>query len=104
MFIERLSDEEIKSFVKQYVKNDWTGEYRALNRYGDEASLFITIYGGALRSVCINDYNISTDLEYVDRDEIGSLWKKFMYEKFGDEYKQAFNENLRKEYESEMIK
>ena len=37
-------------------------------------------------------------------EKMFETYKTFMLKKFGEEYKQAFNENLKKKYEEEMIK
>ena len=104
MFIERLKKEDVDVFIhalgiknryeitsveqiKVYSINRWeirmkskSSGFRARICFED-----FTVYG---------DWNVNTKL----------VFKAFMYAKFGEEYKQAFNENLKQKYESEMIK
>ncbi|MBQ9786347.1 MAG: hypothetical protein IJW25_02660 [Clostridia bacterium] len=104
MFIERLSDAEIKTFIESNIQDEYIEEYCSVNRYGNEGSLFLRLMNGSLRCISFNDFNIGTEMENVDVDGLKSAWKNFIYQKFGEEYKQAFNDNLRKKYEQELIK
>jgi len=102
MFIEKLKDEEIQKFIENNIKQEFIQEYGLFNR--EEDRLYIRLFNGALRDVFVNDFHLYTNLEDVDTTKINFEWSNFMYQKFGNEYKQAYNENLRQQYESAMIK
>ena len=104
MFIEKLSDVEIRSYVESNIHNEWIKQYGSVSRYSDEAIVTLTMFSGALRRVTLNDFEIDADLDYADQSEINAQWKNYMFKKFGNEYKQAYNEYLKQKYESEMIK
>ena len=104
MFIEKLSDDDIRAFVVENIQDEFIQEYCSVNRYGSECSVFLRLKNGALSCVSFNDFNIGADMESVCVENLKLQWKKFMHQKFGDKYKQAFNENLKRKYESEMIK
>ena len=104
MFVEKLTDADIKEFIERNIQVEYIQEYCSVNRYGNEGSLFLRLINGALRCISFNDFNIGTEMENVDVDSLKSAWKNFMLQVFGNEYKQAYNENLRQQYESEMIK
>jgi len=105
MFIERLKDEEILEFLKNslFVIAKDISERGEIKRYGDAVAVFVKLDNGAIRIISLSDFNVSTDKE-ISAPMLNFQWKKFMHQKSGDEYKQAFNENLKKKYEEEMIK
>ena len=60
---------------------------------------------GAHRSLIMNDFSADANgVPCIYPERLNKMFKAFMYFKFGNEYKNAFNENLRKKYEEEMIK
>jgi len=104
MFIERLTKEDVEVFIKALGLN---------NRYEITSVDQIKIY--SINRWEINMKSKSTvrknHIYFVDFNVYGDctgytkqVFKAFMLAKFGDEYKQAFNENLTKKYQLELIK
>ena len=104
MFIERLTKEDVEVFIKASGLN---------NRYEITSVDQIKIYSinrweirmksktsGFRARICFEDFHIYGDWNVNTKQ----VFKAFMLAKFGDEYKQAFNENLTKKYQSELIK
>ena len=107
MFIEKLTDEEIIAFFKKSLANfqPEINQRVTVNRYsGSSAAMFGAFENGVDKIITINDYYVSISNVIADTEILKYEWQNFMCEKFGDEYKQAFNGNLNKKYEEEMIK
>ena len=130
MFVEKLNERDIELLIKTFLKK-YNVPYHLENiKHLNTSHSTIwksNIWGAKIifedksfvqkSNVCaISDFEIRIGTGFYlnpeepslfDKDEIEEMFtnfKKFMYKKFGDEYKQAFNENLKKKYESEMIK
>ena len=102
MFIEKLTDEDIKQLMSKFVRKAKLIEIERQERcicvsYATKEFDIVAI---------IENFDVHVFAAGFDTTspKTTRLFKLFMLEKFGDEYKQAFNENLRKKYESEMIK
>ena len=46
----------------------------------------------------------ASDSRYEDIQLYSKQWRKFLYSKFGEQYKTACNEHLKKDYEDNLIK
>lgn len=46
----------------------------------------------------------ASDSRYEETELYSKKWRKFLYSKFGEEYKTACNEHLKKDYEDNLIK
>ncbi len=102
MFVEKLKEEDVTQFVTKNLDKKVSSV-----KFADNA---INVYFNNEYS-CWMEGLIFTDFEIIlllrgdfDANMLNEKWTAFMQQKFGDEYKQAFNENLRKKYEAEMIK
>jgi len=107
MFINRLKQEEVREFIEKTFNKNVKLSINADNAENDSIgdSFFLEI-PKVLKTQVIHftDFKVECYDRKLDLEAINNSWKNFLTEKFGDEYKQAFNENLRKKYESEMIK
>ena len=108
MYIEKLTDEEIKSYVDCYYSNP---KYDLAKQYNGNFSVVkITRKKGKITVFLRDRSNIEiTDFDYKPSHIIRLLsgmhdknWLKFMYEKFGEEYKTAFLE-FRKEATNQLL-
>lgn len=101
MFVERLTKKDIVNLMKKL------GYCVDFNLIKTENSIQIRFQFN-LNPYCltIEDFSIKLVVNCFDstKPKHNNLFKLFMKDKFGDEYKTAFNENLRKKYEAEMIK
>ena len=104
MFIDRLRQKDIDVFIKalglcdryEIMSVDRVKVY-SIDRWEINMKSKST---GRRNHIYFVDFNVYGDCTSYTKQ----VFKAFMLAKFGDEYKQAFNENLRKKYESEMIK
>ncbi len=104
MFVEKLTSSDVEKIAKKLtlaktykvvdVKNLSIAWYS-----GWQVTVVNSVTGGR-RTFTLTDYEIVNHIAKEDNER----FKQLMYAKFGDEYKTAFNENLRKKYEAEMIK
>ena len=106
MFIEKLKDEEILNFLNDYVFvfPECNKEHCRVNRYSGAVSVMIKLSNGKIMIFTMDDFVIESAQLQTGGKMVNYQWKKFMHQKFGDEYKQAFNEQLKKKYEQELIK
>ena len=102
MFVEKLTKDEIKELI--YSLNignyavesiDYIGVYD-INRWWVE----LKNNDGIGKSIFVSDFEIQAKGLYMDKN----IFKSFMYKKFGEEYKQAFNDQLKRKFEEELIK
>ena len=109
MFVEKLQPEEVIDFLKNELKDEDL-KLIHIKEYGKaycdvgEWTVELTLPNDEIRSVTMNAFNVATNLEGVHMHHIRTHWKFFMYQKFGKEYKHAYNRNLKSEYKIEMIK
>ncbi|MDF2880220.1 MAG: hypothetical protein K0R54_777 [Clostridiaceae bacterium] len=90
MFIERLKKEDLNEFFYINVSS------MHISKYFDEKEehLYITIkFGETVKNEIMYDFSST----YAD-----VKWRKFLYEKFGEEYKTAYSEFL-DIYKKDMI-
>ena len=101
MFIEKLSKQEIISFTNKYFPTCKVSNIQIINN-----SLCIKLQGETIMHILVfGDFDAKImDGMKIENDSLQNAWKNFLNEKFVDEYKQAYNENLLKKYEQEMIK
>lgn len=102
MFLERVSNEELAEFIgKETYFSKLTFERGEVN-----GIVYASVHIDEDTELFFRDFDILImDCEYDEDEEyMKNQWKKFMHEKFGEEYKKAYNENLMKKYEEEMIK
>ena len=107
MFIERLKDEEVLEFIQRptIILPTQTIREIKINRDRQNAiRVYITLPNGCIRMFSLNDFSIATDKECIDAKELKFEWEYYMCDKFGEEYKKAFNDNIKKKYEAELIK
>jgi len=103
MFIERLSYNEIKDFVQEATKM----QADSIGKIGDEQVVLIYNTEGVNQEksgVYLKDFECRSQLLNSTTKSLKKQWKQFMYSKFGEEYKQAFNEDLKRKFEEELIK
>ena len=103
MFIEKLTKQDFIDFSKNYVKEKLIGAYK---RHNDVYFTMQNKIEGSTLNYYMSDFKvIAVDYQSVIKsDEINKLWKQFMCDKFKEEYKQAYNQNLKKQYEEDLIK
>ena len=107
MFIERLNKEEIINYCKDDLKK-FQEEIPFLYFNPDEVNKYTLSDGKVTLDISGVSYNISdfdlTNYDKVrhDRSTANIDWIKFMYKKFGEEYKKAFLLN-REEQKNKMI-
>ena len=104
MFIEKLKESDVEKLIEE-IDDGKRYKFISAQFYdiGDFSKWFVRlekIENQKEYSISFNDYGINATLLGFSQ----SGFKMAMYHMFGDEYKQAFNENLRKQYELEMIK
>ena len=103
MFVEKLTKKDVKDFIA------------IVNISNDHAFLsanFVEV--GGLNTWFVKFRNLETNktytISFTDFNVVSSLpkfkarFKAFMVRKFGEEYKKAFNKNLKQKYKEEMIK
>ena len=107
MFVERLTKEDIIEFINScsikkysitdinhfnfYGFNRWDVRLEKVDKYDSFNKFKYTIV--------LEDFSIDGAC-LIDK----KLFKAFMYKKFGEEYKQAFNDQLKRKFEEELIK
>lgn len=103
MFVERLTTEDFIEFSKQFnldfnrflpLNNN---QYR-IDLINNENNKKVYFY--------VTDFDLKVEKFYkFYPDEIEGMWFEFLYNKFGNDYKKAFNENQFKnnKLNSEMI-
>lgn len=108
MYIEKLTDAEIKSYIDSYYSDP---KYDLAKQYNSNFSVVkITRKQGKITAFLHDRSNIEiTDFDYKPSHIIrlcsgmhDKNWLKFMYEKFGEEYKIAFLE-FRKETTNQLL-
>ena len=103
MFIEKLTKKDIVSIIKEVMNFD--GEISSIRKTDKE---IIVRYMGIwyAHEITISDFSVNANINAIDETKVEhqNKFKAFMLNKFGDKYKQAFNEKLKQKYESEMIK
>lgn len=104
MFVEKLTRQDVEVFIKALGLEE---------RYEITSINHINVYSlnkwdirlkskstGVRAGIAFDDFVVFGDTNYYTKN----VFKAFMYAKFGEEYKQAFNERLKQKYESELIK
>ena len=101
MFVEKLTEKELNDFVKNIfpmakkIEVKKHGDLITAQAFGNEVTY----------TIVLSDFNSKvvrgTQLENYG---LQKHWIDFNLEKFGNEYKQAYNKNLYKKYEQEMLK
>ena len=104
MFIEKLKESDVEKLIQEI---DDGKRYKILSSKFWDIGAFSKWVVELQRiedqrqcSISFSDFNITTTFLGITQSE----FKMAMYHKFGEEYKLAFNENLKQKYESEMIK
>ncbi len=90
-FIQRLTDEQIKDFLIKYYPN-----YKVHNiiRFKEDNSIFVQIAKSQYsNSVGYKLYNFNSTLAFP------SIWIKYLYSIFGEEYKKAYIDNCLKVFD-----
>lgn len=109
MYIEKLSDEEIKQLFKQLVSIVEKGNLDRVNSLLDNAKVrrgmgavgIVFDTGYEMQHCTISDYNAFVSYGHVtDEDKIRVEYRKSMYKKFGNNY---YND-MRDYYKSKIIK
>ncbi|MBQ9786346.1 MAG: hypothetical protein IJW25_02655 [Clostridia bacterium] len=104
MFIEKLKESDVEKLIQE-IDNQKRYKILSLNFWDIDAfSKWVVklerIDDQRQCSIYFSDFNITTS--FLGITQTG--FKTAMYHMFGEEYKQAFNDNLRKKYEQELIK
>lgn len=125
MFIEQLKEKDVQTLVKRVLGKKKYRVYQT--KYFENSKLWgvdvrfenTTFKGQEIKELVVfGDFHLemgkadsplckinpSTIYWNHEVEHMFETFKAFMLKKFGDEYKQAFNENLKQKYESEMIK
>jgi len=105
MFVERINREELSKAIKS-IDID-VDIYEFLKR--NDEGLYIQIDNGCMGpnpEFVITDFEVKSLNSYARITEkfMKKFMKKFLLEKFGEEYKTAYNENLKNKFEEEIIK
>lgn len=104
MFIDRLTKDDVQELITDLNldKNFWISDVNYLDFYEFQRweIKLVRKTSGFRSTISFKDFEIHGNCSSYDKQ----AFKDFMCKKFGDEYKQAFNERLRKKYEEEMIK
>lgn len=102
MFIEKISKEEIIAFSKDFLKKFQEENphiYFELNqifRYKKNKGVVTFALSGV--AFTVSDFDFKNDyLTNCNRFGVDKAWLKFMYDKFGEEYKKAFFKNREKQ-------
>ena len=104
MFVERLTTNDIEILITALKLKDmyWIANIES-PKYcmGNVWKIRMVNKSSGFRSkISFNDFKIYGNCPF----NASKIFKAFMYAKFGDEYKQAFNERLTKKYQEELIK
>lgn len=102
MFVERLTEKELNNFVKNIFPMAKKVE---VNKHDNSLITAKAIGNEVAYTIVLSDFNSKvirgTQLENYGLQQ---HWVEFLVEKYQDEYKQAYNKNLYKKYEQEMLK
>lgn len=105
MFVERLTKDDVRELINSLNIKDYSITLiQRIDIYGFNRWSVDLLKNDEFRSrpsratVVIEDFR--TYGLWVDK----KLFKAYMYKKFGEEYKQAFNDQLKRKYEEELIK
>lgn len=86
MFIERITQDDLKKFLNaDTVHKPW--------KYNDDEIYVTYEYSGVCFDNTIN--NRYSDFDSSNGD--GQKWRKFLYDKFGDEYLKCYKNYLEKQ-------
>ena len=103
MFIEKLTQRDIVELVKQV-----TGFNGKIAKVGKtEREMRISYLNDWYENILsVSDFDIKYVVNCFEETtaQHKNLFKTFMLKKFGNKYKDAFNNNLKQKYESELIK
>ena len=104
MFIDKLETEDFDGFAKKNLglpvaefKRGFCDIYVKL-----DADSY-----GPCPEFMFDDFTcrgLNNRLSFCNEERIQKMWRKFMFEKFGEEYKTACNSFLKKQYEDGLIK
>ena len=104
MFIERLTDYEVEMFLKD-AQNIFAKKIsRSQNEIMVLAPDFETAFGNKNTCVHLSDFHADIETTLATCYALKKQWIDYLQDKFGEEYKQAFNENLKGKNKQELIK
>lgn len=105
MFIEKVKKEELKKYFNKITQDFSISEFYSMTDEIYYLQLFTDNYSVKPEFV-VTDFGVRGLNRYGRMNEKGfsEVIKEFMINKFGEEYKKAYNEDLNKDLNSEMIK
>ena len=104
MFVGKLNEEDIQEFILNSMLEACEC-IAGKPEISYENETIIIFYPEIDQKVILTDF-FANSKHFTDEANARLFqdWKKYLYGKFGKEYKKAFNENLKQKYKSEMIK
>lgn len=109
MFIERLEAKDYVSFAKDKLNLSFVDIKQVKN--GMYFRLLVREFGPSpefvLREFVLRDFfceGINNPISKENEIPLQKVWREFLAEKFGEEYKTACNSFLKKQYEDGLIK
>ena len=104
MFIERLSENDVREFIENSILEciNWHGEQPTVSYKNGVVTIRVNVIN---QEIVLSDFDAYTkQFTREANQKLDRECKKFMYRVFDKEYKKAYNQNLKKKYEEEMIK
>ena len=104
MFIERLSENDVREFIENSILEsiNWHGEQPTVSYKNGVVTIRVNVIN---QEIVLSDFDAYTkQFTREANQKLDREWKEFMYRVFDKEYKKAYNQNLKKKYEEEMIK
>lgn len=104
MFIEKLSKDDFKNF-SQTKLNLWVADLKKVDN-GVYVRFLIDSFGPSPEFI-LQDFECKgVNNPISQKNELGvqKLWREFLAEKFGEEYKTNCNNFLKKQYEDSLLK
>lgn len=104
MFIERLEAKDYVSFAKDKLNLSFADIKQVKN--GMYIRLLVREFGPSPEFV-LRDFvceGINNPISKENEIPLQKVWREFLVEKFGEEYKTACNSFLKKQYEDSLIK
>ena len=103
MFVEKLTKRDIKDFVAILnVSNEHSfvsADFITMGGINTWFVKFRNLENERRYTLCFTDFKCTSTFTNIQ-----AKFKTFMVKKFGDEYKDAFNKNLKQQCKEEMIK